>query len=80
MTNHDVVKKLIGKINPVAESNEDAKRFENLKEMCHLVEMLLMDIDDVRVRNINDKQASVKKIADYATDFMRNMVKSFNTL
>ena len=47
MTTHDVVKKLIGNISPVGESNEDAKRLENLKEMCSLVEAILYDIDDI---------------------------------
>lgn len=75
MTNHDVVKKLIGKISPTAESNTDAERFENLKAMCHLAEMLLMDIDEVRVRNIRDPHGSVKKIAEYANNFLNVTVR-----
>jgi hypothetical protein len=75
MTNHDVVKKLIGKISPTAESNTDAERLENLKAMCHLAEMILMDIDDVRVRNIHDNHGSVKKIAEYAANFLNVNVR-----
>lgn len=75
MTNHDVVKKLIGKIRPVGESNTDAERFENLKEMCHLAEMLLMDISDMEFDNRNDKQGSVRKCGDYAAKFLNETVK-----
>lgn len=32
MTNTDVIKKLIGKINTIGETNTDNERFENLKE------------------------------------------------
>ena len=41
MTNTDVVKKLIGKINPIGETNTDNERFENLKAMCELVNNLI---------------------------------------
>lgn len=75
MTNHDVVKKLIGKIRPVGESNTDAERLENTKEMCHLVEMLLMDIVDMVHDNKDDKQGSVRKCADYAAKFVNETVK-----
>jgi len=44
---HDVVKKLIGPIKPVGETNEDNRRFENLKDMAILVEKLVSDIDAV---------------------------------
>jgi hypothetical protein len=44
---YDVVKKLIGPIEPVGEANIDNIRFENLKEMCDLVEKLLSDIQYV---------------------------------
>lgn len=44
---HEVVKKLIGPIQPVGSSNVDDKRFENLKAMTELVDKLLKDIDAV---------------------------------
>jgi hypothetical protein len=74
MTNHDVVKKLVGKIRPVGESNTDAERLENLKEMCHLVEMLLMDIVDLVHDNKDDKQGSVRKCGDYAANFLKENI------
>lgn len=73
MTNHDLVKKIIGKINPIGESNIDEQRFENLKEMCHLAEMILMDIDDLRAEFDGDRRASVKKCTDYAIKFLMSI-------
>jgi hypothetical protein len=75
MNNHEVVKKLIGKISPTAESNTDEERLENLKAMCYLAEMILMDISDVSVRNKHDNHGSVKKIADYASNFLNINVR-----
>ena len=74
MTNHELVKKVVGKIRPVGESNTDAERFENLKEMCHLVEMLLMDIVDMVHDNKDDKQGSVRKCGDYAAKFIKESI------
>ncbi len=34
MNNFDVVKKLIGEVRPVGETNTDNARFENLKALC----------------------------------------------
>lgn len=47
MEMYDVVKKLVGEIHPIGETNTDDARFENLKEMTELVDKLLTDIDDV---------------------------------
>jgi len=43
----DVVKKLIGPIEPVGETNTDEKRYKNLLEMIELVELLHSEIFDV---------------------------------
>ncbi len=75
MTNHEVIKKLVGEIRPVGESNTDAERLENLKEMCHLVEMLLMDIVDMVHDNKDDMQGSVRKCGDYADNFLKENIK-----
>ena len=74
MTNHELVKKVVGKIRPVGESNTDEERLENLKEMCHLVEMLLMDIVDMVHDNKDDKQGSVRKCVDYAAKFIEEKI------
>ena len=60
MNIYDVVKKLTGEIKPVGETNEDNKRYENLKVVTELIEELLKDIHDVEELR-NDYRASLKK-------------------
>jgi hypothetical protein len=47
MTVYDVVKKLIGPIDPVGAEHVDTKRFENLAAMIDLTEALLDDLYSV---------------------------------
>lgn len=75
MTNTDVVKKLIGNINPVGETNTDNERFENLKEMCELVNNLIECIDDVSYNNRNSHEASIKRASVYASDFLKDTIR-----
>lgn len=70
MTNYDVVKKLIGSIRPIGDSNEDAKRLENLKEMCKLMDEIHSAIDAVAYDYKDDKQGSVVACCKYANDFL----------
>lgn len=64
-TTYDIVKKLIGNIEPVGETNEDRKRYDNLEDMFELVYLLLKDIK--KVSEYSDRQeASVKRIAKKA--------------
>jgi uncharacterized protein YaaR (DUF327 family) len=74
MTNTDVIKKLIGNINPVGETNTDNERFENLKEMCDLVNNLITDIDDMAYRNRDSHEFSVKRASEYASNFLTKTV------
>lgn len=66
MTHHDIVKKLIGPINPVGDSAIDKERLENLKDFCTLVESLVYDLDDLKSNFINSKEHSVHEIARQA--------------
>lgn len=75
MTNYDVIKKLIGPINPAGDASIDGQRLENLKATCLLVETLLMDIDDLIFKYKTDHQESVKKCVQYASGFMSTTVK-----
>lgn len=68
MTNTDVVKKLVGRINPVGKTTEDNIRFNNLEEMCTLVENLLVEINAVSAC-IDSHEWSVKRAGKYAADF-----------
>lgn len=65
---YEVVKKLIGEIEPVGSSEIDAKRFENLKAMTGLIERLIDDTYEVG-KYRNNHQASMKKAAEYADKF-----------
>lgn len=70
MTNTEIIKKLIGNINPCGKSEVDAERLENLKAMCELVNDLVGEIDNVAYRNKDSYEASVKAMADYSKKFL----------
>lgn len=73
MTNHEIVKKLIGDIRPVGESNTDSERLENLNNMCVLITHLVMDIADMAHMNKNHYQHSIKVAVKKANDFMKDL-------
>jgi hypothetical protein len=65
-----VVNKLVGPINPVGETNEDDVRFENLKQMTHLIDHLLFAIAIIS----KDKESelfSVRRAGLFADEFIR---------
>ena len=68
----EIVKKLIGYIDPVGETNIDDKRFENLKAMCELVNNLVTEIDEVSFYNKNKDEYSRKRAGEYANNFLAN--------
>ena len=70
--NYEVVKKLVGKINPIGETNTDDKRFNNLKEMCALIEKLLTLIAELHQYE-NNQQYSIKRSGMYAIKFYDNL-------
>jgi hypothetical protein len=76
MTNRDVVLKLIGKIKPAGEANEDEKRLANLEELMSLVEGLLFDIDEV-AEFAKRQEYSLKLAGDKALGFQRRMLELF---
>lgn len=66
----EVVKKLIGDIQPYGATHIDDKRFENLKTMCEVVNNLVIEIDSVAYENKDRQEFSMKQMADYASNFM----------
>jgi hypothetical protein len=72
MTNTEIVNKLIGKITPVGETNTDDGRFENLKQMCKLVEDLVTQIDEVAYTYKDRHEYSMKRASDLSSDFLSN--------
>jgi len=63
---HEIVKKLVGEINPIGETNQDDERYENLMVMADLAEKLLVDIEKVRVNNQDSCEFSVKRASLFA--------------
>jgi len=72
MTNYDVVKKLVGQIRPIGETNEDNRRFGNLESMTLLVNLLVQDIDQIVYENKNRQDGSIKKAVDFADKFLKD--------
>ena len=66
---HEIVKKLIGEIDPVGETNTDNARFENLKAMTELVDELLSDIYRV-ARGNNRHEYSINRAGQFASSFL----------
>lgn len=70
MTNEEIVMKIIGRIRPVGETNTDDERFENLKQMCELVNNLVARIDAIGYEFRDSQEFSVKRASDYAKNFL----------
>jgi predicted translin family RNA/ssDNA-binding protein len=70
MTNYDVVKKLIGEIEPIGETNIDNERLKNLEAMCELMNEIHTAIEDISYKYRNSQEFSIKR----ASEFARNIV------
>ena len=68
----DVVRKLIGPIDPTGEIKEDDKRLENLQEMTMVVDFLVGDIDRVACRKV-ETQDTVSRAGKYADNFLTEL-------
>jgi hypothetical protein len=66
---YDVVMKLTGPVRPLGETNEDARRLDNLKSLCGLVDRLVTEIDAV-ASGRGFRMASVKAAKDFAGNFL----------
>lgn len=67
----EIVNKLVGNIQPSGMSHIDRDRFENLKEMCILVNMLVIEIDNVACQK-DRHEHSIKEMGEYASNFLTN--------
>lgn len=72
---HNVVRKLIGPVDPVGESHTDWGRFENLKEMTEVADCLLHDIVQVALQ-ARRHEASVSKAGKFAEKYLQNLPES----
>ena len=66
---HEIVKKLVGNIEPVGETHIDNKRFENLKVMADLVDSLLSDMDSIVFRTSSNQEHSIKRAVGFIEKF-----------
>lgn len=72
MTVYEVVKNIIGSIEPIGDSGVDEKRLANLKETIELTESLLRDIGGVAVC-VNNYQDSMKHAGKIANGFLADI-------
>jgi len=70
MTTTEIVKKLIGNINPAGDSSRDPERLENLKAMCTLISELVYEVEQVAFNNRSAYESSVVKARDFAFNFL----------
>jgi hypothetical protein len=66
----EIVKKLIGRIDPIGETNADEERYVNLGIMCELVNNLVRDINEVAFYNKNRQEYSLQRAGKYAEKFL----------
>jgi hypothetical protein len=69
---HRTITTLIGPIEPVAETHTDAARFENLKVMTEVLEMLLVDVKSV-ARNKGRVEYSMNLAGKHADNFLNEI-------
>lgn len=74
MTYTDIIKKLIGAVNPVGETNTDNQRYENLKELCEVANNLITMIDDVAHNYKDMPEYSIQRASNYAKMFLTQTI------
>ena len=72
MEYYEIVKKLIGPIDPIGETNEDNDRYENLKEVTDLVDKLLFDIVQVALQK-DRGEYSISRAGKFADEFLKEI-------
>lgn len=72
MDNYDVIKKLIGPIQPVGSTHVDAERYRNLEETISVVDRLLSDIDRIATKK-KAPEHSIKRAANRASKFFDDL-------
>jgi len=72
MNYYEITTKLIGPVDPVGETNEDNRRFENLRLMVDLIDELLRDVNYVAGCR-NRVEYSVKRAGIFAHEFLKRL-------
>ena len=69
----EIVKKLVGGIEPVGETCTDKKKFANLETHINLVEQLLDDLVSVSKYNKGSPEYSRNRAGEKAYDFLKEI-------
>lgn len=69
---YNVVKKLLGEIKPVGETNADNKRFENLVATTHLINELLFEVGEV-AQFASRFEDSMSRAGKHAEKFLKDI-------
>ena len=78
MTHYEIIKKLIGPIEPLGDASRDPERLQNLKEITNLTERLVQYIHSVS-RHESRQEYSVKlagKLARECIDEIKLIIES----
>ena len=79
MTHYDIIKKLIGSVEPYGDSRIDEQRLENLNDMQILVEQLIRDIKSAA--SYSDRQEhSMHQIGLQAKMFLQEIAADISEL
>lgn len=68
----DVVRKLVGPVQPIGETNQDELRFQNLEVMTDLIDELINDVSGVAVHS-NRPEASMRRAGQHAAEYIESV-------
>lgn len=71
---YEIIKKILGEINPVGETNTDNERFENLKNTIFIAKNLIYDIEKV-AQEKDYSEYSRSRAGKLAYEFRNNLTE-----
>lgn len=71
----EIVKKLVGNVEPVGETHTDDFRFENLQQMTALIDELLHEVCEV-AKQKDRHEYSISKAGRHAHGFIKHLIKT----
>ena len=81
MTDAEIVKvvnKLVGEIEPIADSNYDSKVFDNINLMGSVIDTLVCMVGNVVYENKNSQFASVEQCTNRAREILETIKLNIN--